>query len=73
MSKINKLDNIGKKCSFNPDQYKKKIEVDDVAPVGSFPWAVIQVYLNKPVRRSDWNSNIYLIPKYDNSGHVLND
>ncbi|PHM60474.1 hypothetical protein Xsto_03970 [Xenorhabdus stockiae] len=73
MSDVNKLDN--KKCSFNPDQYKYKksidIEVDDVAPVGSFPWAVIQVYLNKPVRRSDWDFNIYLMPKYDDSGSVI--
>ncbi|WP_426577708.1 Thoeris anti-defense Tad2 family protein [Xenorhabdus stockiae] len=73
MSDVNKLDSTT--CSFNPDQYKYKksidIEVNDVAPMGSFPWAVIQVYLNKPVRRSDWDSNIYLMPKYDDSGSVI--
>ncbi|PHM56703.1 hypothetical protein Xsto_04139 [Xenorhabdus stockiae] len=70
MSDVNKLDSTP--CSFDPDQYKKKIdiEVDDVAPAGSFPWAIIQVYLKKLVRRSSWNSNLYLIPEYDNSGNL---
>lgn len=29
MSDVNKLDN--KQCPFDPDQYKKKIEIDDIA------------------------------------------
>ncbi|CDH24949.1 Thoeris anti-defense Tad2 family protein [Xenorhabdus bovienii] len=60
MSEINKLDN--KQCPFDPDQYKynKKIdiEVDNVAPTGSLPWALIQVYLGKEVHRSGWNAPI---------------
>ncbi|CDG19502.1 Thoeris anti-defense Tad2 family protein [Xenorhabdus doucetiae] len=54
MSEINKLDN--KQCSFDPDQYKKKIDVDDVAPIGSFPWAIIKLYLGQKVRRNSWAS-----------------
>ncbi|MDC9591871.1 hypothetical protein PSI23_22020 [Xenorhabdus sp. XENO-10] len=42
MSEINKLDNAGIKCPFHPDQYKSQ---DAVAPFGSFPWAIAQVYL----------------------------
>ncbi|WP_338882656.1 MW1434 family type I TA system toxin [Xenorhabdus sp. TH1] len=51
----------------------KSVEFNDSvgAPVGTFPWAIIQVYLNKPVRRSSWNANIYLIPKNDSSGHLI--
>ncbi|PHM51429.1 Thoeris anti-defense Tad2 family protein [Xenorhabdus sp. KK7.4] len=51
----------------------KSIEFNDSvgAPAGTFPWAIIQVYLNKPVRRSSWNANIYLIPKNDSSGHLI--
>ncbi|MGJ0580638.1 Thoeris anti-defense Tad2 family protein [Xenorhabdus bovienii] len=62
MSEINKPenDNADLKCPFNPDQYKKKVnvEVDGVAPVGSLPWALIQVYLGKEVHRSGWNAPI---------------
>ncbi|MCC8382031.1 MW1434 family type I TA system toxin [Xenorhabdus sp. PB30.3] len=67
MSDVNKLDD--KSCSFDPDQFNAK--VDNVAPVGSFPWAMIQVYLKKPVGRSGWASNVYLIPEYDNSGNLI--
>ncbi|CDH26040.1 Thoeris anti-defense Tad2 family protein [Xenorhabdus bovienii] len=65
MSEINKLDSTP--CSSDPDQYKVKvtIENDTVAPVGSFPWVVIQVYLGNIVRRNGWDSRdeyIKLIP-----------
>ncbi|MDC9594920.1 Thoeris anti-defense Tad2 family protein, partial [Xenorhabdus sp. IM139775] len=69
MSEITKLDNADKKCSFGPDQFEAK--VDNVAPVGSFPWALIQVYLGKPVKRSGWADSVYLLPKYDDSGAFL--
>ncbi|WP_426576023.1 Thoeris anti-defense Tad2 family protein [Xenorhabdus stockiae] len=52
MSDVNKLDN--KQCPFDPEQYKVKVN-DTVAPVGSYPWAMIQVYLGKKLYRSDWN------------------
>ncbi|PHM23431.1 Thoeris anti-defense Tad2 family protein [Xenorhabdus innexi] len=52
MSDVNKLDN--KQCSFDPEQYKVKVD-DTVAPVGSFPWAMIQVYLGNLVYRSEWD------------------
>ncbi|MDX8000297.1 DUF2829 domain-containing protein [Xenorhabdus sp. Reich] len=63
MSEVNKLDNTA--CPFNPEQYKKKIEIDDIAPAGSFPWAMIKVYLGKQVSRNGWASSdeyIKLIP-----------
>ncbi|PHM73045.1 DUF2829 domain-containing protein [Xenorhabdus sp. KJ12.1] len=63
MSDVNKLDN--KQCPFDPEQYKKKIEIDDIAPVGSFPWAMIKVYSGKQVHRKDWSAPdeyIYLVP-----------
>ncbi|WP_083600886.1 Thoeris anti-defense Tad2 family protein [Xenorhabdus thuongxuanensis] len=41
-----------KQCPFNPDQYQNK---DVVVPFGSFPWAIVQVYLGKKVYRSNWN------------------
>ncbi|PHM45589.1 Thoeris anti-defense Tad2 family protein [Xenorhabdus miraniensis] len=52
MSDVNKLEN--KQCPFDPEQYKVKIN-DTVAPVGSYPWAMIQVYLGNKLYRSDWN------------------
>ncbi|MDE1474095.1 Thoeris anti-defense Tad2 family protein [Xenorhabdus bovienii] len=54
MSEVNKPENenTDPKCPFDPDQYQAK--VNNVAPVGSFPWAMIQFYLNKFVRRSIW-------------------
>ncbi|OTA14773.1 hypothetical protein Xvie_03477 [Xenorhabdus vietnamensis] len=52
MSEINKLDN--KQCPFNPDQYN--IDNDNITvPVGSFAWALSQIFLGKQVYRSDWN------------------
>ncbi|CDG17329.1 Thoeris anti-defense Tad2 family protein [Xenorhabdus doucetiae] len=75
MSKINKLDNTDLNCPFNPDQYKKKVdvEVDGVPPIGSLPWALIQVYLGKVVSRSSWddsNEYIQLTTKSDGSAPV---
>ncbi|PHM55190.1 Thoeris anti-defense Tad2 family protein [Xenorhabdus sp. KK7.4] len=60
MSDVNKLDS--KPCSFNPDQYKVKVTIanDTVAPVGSFPWAMIQMYLGKQVRRKVWSAGMVL-------------
>ncbi|PHM45764.1 hypothetical protein Xmau_00152 [Xenorhabdus mauleonii] len=49
MSDVNKPENNDKECLLSPDQFK-----DSVAPVGSFPWAIIQVYLGKYLRRKDW-------------------
>ncbi|CDG21645.1 conserved protein of unknown function [Xenorhabdus poinarii G6] len=64
MSEVNKLDN--KQCPFDPEQYKAhvtvsyKIDNDVSAPVGSFPWAMIQVYLGNNVRRNVWDANTYI-------------
>ncbi|MDC9591515.1 DUF2829 domain-containing protein [Xenorhabdus sp. XENO-10] len=52
------------KCLFDPEQYKVKykthtiVEIDNdvTAPVGSFPWAMIQLYIGKEMSRKDWNS-----------------
>ncbi|CDL87866.1 Thoeris anti-defense Tad2 family protein [Xenorhabdus cabanillasii] len=51
MSEVNKLDN--KKCPFDLDQYQMKI--DNLAPVGSTPWALIQVYSGNMAHRKDWS------------------
>ncbi|WP_340614805.1 Thoeris anti-defense Tad2 family protein [Xenorhabdus thailandensis] len=63
MSDVNKLDN--KQCPFDPDQYQYKktidVEVDNVAPDGSFPWALIQVYVGKLVRRNGWDAEVQYI------------
>ncbi|OKP03622.1 Thoeris anti-defense Tad2 family protein [Xenorhabdus eapokensis] len=70
MSVINKLDsNIAQQCSFTPDQFKvnvtTKIDNDITAPIGSSPWALIQVYLGKKVCRRNWTypfEYIHLVP-----------
>ncbi|MBD2796877.1 DUF2829 domain-containing protein [Xenorhabdus sp. 18] len=66
MSEINKLDNVA--CPFNPEQYKievttdfttdftTKVNHDVAAPTGSFPWAIIKLYLGQKVRRNSWAS-----------------
>ncbi|WP_338885248.1 MW1434 family type I TA system toxin [Xenorhabdus sp. TH1] len=42
-----------KQCQIIPAQYK----IDAVtAPVGSCPWAIIQVYLGNKLHRSDWDA-----------------
>ncbi|MDX7989248.1 DUF2829 domain-containing protein [Xenorhabdus sp. 12] len=51
MSDVNKPVVFDKDCLLSPDQFK-----DSVAPIGSFPWAIIQVYLGKYLRRKDWSS-----------------
>ncbi|WP_426577015.1 Thoeris anti-defense Tad2 family protein [Xenorhabdus stockiae] len=53
MSEVNKLDST--QCQINPDQYKIKIDTV-TAPVGSCPWAIIQVYLGNKLHRSDWDT-----------------
>ncbi|MGJ0580835.1 Thoeris anti-defense Tad2 family protein [Xenorhabdus bovienii] len=64
MSDVNKPENqqADLKCPFNPDQYK----IDAIAaPVGTSPWALIQVYLGHQVHRSDWDAPdeyIHLVP-----------
>ncbi|PHM60522.1 hypothetical protein Xsto_03931 [Xenorhabdus stockiae] len=64
MSDVNKLDD--KQCPFDPEQYKAHVKVsytidnDIAAPVGSLPWALIQVYLGKVVGRSKWGVNEYI-------------
>ncbi|MGJ0639440.1 Thoeris anti-defense Tad2 family protein [Xenorhabdus bovienii] len=77
MSEINKPenDNADLKCPFNPDQYKAKVTVsykidnDIAAPIGSLPWALIQVYTGKLVNRSVWNaSNEYIQLTAKNDG-----
>ncbi|WP_340610231.1 Thoeris anti-defense Tad2 family protein [Xenorhabdus bharatensis] len=52
MSEVNKLDN--KQCPFDLDKYQMKI--DNLAPEGSLPWAIIQVYKGKVVARSEWEA-----------------
>ncbi|MBD2792896.1 Thoeris anti-defense Tad2 family protein, partial [Xenorhabdus szentirmaii] len=74
MSEVSKLDN--KQCPFDPDlyHYKKQIdiEVDNVAPDGSSPWALMQVYIGKVLSRSGWGANEYiqLSAKNDSSGPI---
>ncbi|MDE9462934.1 Thoeris anti-defense Tad2 family protein [Xenorhabdus bovienii] len=75
MSEVNKPENKESdlKCPFNPDEYKSD---NVVAPVGSFPWAVIQVYLGNKVHRNDWdspNEYIHLTPESapDSGGNNL--
>ncbi|MCG3463103.1 DUF2829 domain-containing protein [Xenorhabdus bovienii] len=63
MSEINKLSDVDKKCFINPEQYKNN---DAVAPVGSYPWAMIQLYLGNLVYRNTWdypNEYIGLVPE----------
>ncbi|CDG21615.1 conserved protein of unknown function [Xenorhabdus poinarii G6] len=55
MSDVNKLDN--KQCPFDPEQYKEKFEIDDIAPAGSFPWAMIKMYLGGQLYRKDWSAS----------------
>ncbi|SFN98552.1 Thoeris anti-defense Tad2 family protein [Xenorhabdus japonica] len=55
MSEVNKPENLNaeKQCKIIPAQYK----IDTVtAPVGSCPWAMIQVYLGNKLHRSDWDA-----------------
>ncbi|CDG21696.1 conserved protein of unknown function [Xenorhabdus poinarii G6] len=68
MSDVNKLDN--KQCPFDLSKYKSN---DVVAPVGSVPWAIIQVYEGKAVGRTEWNSlaeYIHLSTKNDGSAPI---
>ncbi|WP_143706498.1 Thoeris anti-defense Tad2 family protein, partial [Xenorhabdus innexi] len=51
MSDVNKLDNTALPCPLNPNEYKS----NEIAPIGSFPWAMIQVYLGRRVNRHVWN------------------
>ncbi|CDG21482.1 conserved protein of unknown function [Xenorhabdus poinarii G6] len=55
MSEMNKLDNTDLQCPFDPDQYQ--VKTNSVAPVGSFPWAIIQVYLGAGMSRRGWDSS----------------
>ncbi|MDX7989249.1 DUF2829 domain-containing protein [Xenorhabdus sp. 12] len=70
MSEVNKLDD--KQCPFDPDLYHYKqqidIEVDNVAPDGSLPWALMQVYVGKVLSRNQWNSNEYIQLSAKNDG-----
>ncbi|OTA16085.1 hypothetical protein Xvie_02125 [Xenorhabdus vietnamensis] len=62
MSEFNKPENQQPdlKCPFDPDQYKIKVRAV-AAPAGSFPWAIIQVYLGNHVNRDGWEaSNEYI-------------
>ncbi|PHM51004.1 Thoeris anti-defense Tad2 family protein [Xenorhabdus sp. KK7.4] len=68
MSDVNKLDD--KQCPFDLSKYKSN---DVVAPIGSLPWAIIQVYEGKAVGRTEWNSlpeYIHLSTKNDGSGPI---
>ncbi|CDL84725.1 Thoeris anti-defense Tad2 family protein [Xenorhabdus szentirmaii] len=84
MSDVDKLDNENTEtqCQIDPNQYKIKIDTV-TAPVGSCPWAIIQVYLGNMLHRSDWdipneymrltskkpdNNSVY-IEKSDRHGH----
>ncbi|MDC9591641.1 DUF2829 domain-containing protein [Xenorhabdus sp. XENO-10] len=70
MSEINKPEDTTLNCPFEPSQYKKKVdvEVDGIPPVGSLPWALIQVYLGKVLSRSKWNANEYIQLSAKNDG-----
>ncbi|PHM25100.1 Thoeris anti-defense Tad2 family protein [Xenorhabdus innexi] len=54
MSDVNKLDD--KQCPFDLDKYKNN-DNDVVAPIGSLPWAIIQVYMGEVVVRSKWETS----------------
>ncbi|MDC9598538.1 Thoeris anti-defense Tad2 family protein [Xenorhabdus anantnagensis] len=55
MSEVNKPESSADlKCPFNPDQYNLS------APVGSFPWALSQMFLGNKLHRSDWAPNTYV-------------
>ncbi len=56
MCEINKPENqqADLKCPFDLDKYQMKI--DNLAPEGSLPWAIIQVYMGKAVARSEWEA-----------------
>ncbi|BET95191.1 Thoeris anti-defense Tad2 family protein [Xenorhabdus taiwanensis] len=76
MSAINKLDsNIAQQCSFTPDQFKvnvtTKIDNDITAPIGSFPWAIIQVYLGKKVFRRNWTDPVEYIQLVSDSSPLI--
>ncbi|WP_340609409.1 Thoeris anti-defense Tad2 family protein [Xenorhabdus bharatensis] len=68
MSDVNKLDD--KQCPFDPYQYKKKVdvEIDGVPPIGSLPWALIQVYLGQVLHRNKWNTKEYIKISAKNDG-----
>ncbi|MDE1497232.1 DUF2829 domain-containing protein [Xenorhabdus bovienii] len=56
MSEVNKPENsTDLKCPFDLDKYQMKI--DNLAPEGSLPWAIIQVYMGKAVARSEWKTS----------------
>ncbi|PHM70395.1 hypothetical protein [Xenorhabdus sp. KJ12.1] len=75
MSDVNKLDSTP--CSFDPDQYKVKVTIanDTVAPVGSFPWAMIQMYLGNQVHRKVWPAGMILrmsaVSSYDPAKNIM--
>ncbi|WP_338804214.1 MW1434 family type I TA system toxin [Xenorhabdus griffiniae] len=76
MSVINKSDsNIAQQCSFTPDQFKvnvtTKIDNDITAPIGSFPWALIQVYLGKKVYRRNWSYPVEYIHLVSDSSPLI--
>ncbi|MBI6548707.1 Thoeris anti-defense Tad2 family protein [Xenorhabdus lircayensis] len=52
MSEVNKPENTERNCSLNPVQYKSN---DVIVPIGSFPWAMVQVYLGSLVYRNNWD------------------
>ncbi|MDX8000040.1 DUF2829 domain-containing protein [Xenorhabdus sp. Reich] len=53
MSEVNKPEmNTAVKCPFNPEQYKS----NEIPFHGSFPWAMIQVYLGGRIHRSSWKT-----------------
>ncbi|OKO99359.1 hypothetical protein Xedl_03726 [Xenorhabdus eapokensis] len=65
MSDVNKPEktNTNQNCFINPEQYKNH---DAVAPVGSYPWAMVQLYLGNLVYRNAWdypNEYIGLVPE----------
>ncbi|MDE9564425.1 DUF2829 domain-containing protein [Xenorhabdus bovienii] len=76
MSDINKQENKKSeyKYSINPYQYRIKVNIDTItAPVGSFPWAVIQVYFGNKLYRKNWNSPteyVRLIPSQSNNDEI---
>jgi hypothetical protein len=77
MSDINQLTN--KKCSFTPEDFKPNvktitqlnIENRPVAPDRSFPWAMIQLFRNQPVRRLSWDAGVFVTPRYDNQNNII--
>ncbi|MDR0217282.1 MAG: hypothetical protein LBI71_00095 [Enterobacteriaceae bacterium] len=54
----------------------KKYLVEDifVAPMHSFPWAIVQVFRNTPARLNSWPADTYIKPVYNpQNNNIIDD